>query len=609
MHGRVDNVNPINAHSSRNQRIIIPVAVFALAFVVRIIFAFQWQDMPYGATPILDARSYDDWAQAIAQGHWLRVTAFYQSPLYPYLLAAIYKIFGHSYLAASILNDLLDAGTTTVLSLISFSLFGRTAAITTGLLAALYTPMIFYTAPLMKEPLMLFLLALFLMEALHAVSHGKKRHYALAGFLLGLTVLARGNALLLLPVLPVAAFVMRGRDSLKCAVIFVCALLLAVAPATLHNYLVSRDFVPVVYADGYNLYLGQASNGTIEEPKQISTGPSWEEKTITLAAEHNAGHKLKPSEVSAYWRHRAVDFVWENPGREVAVSGLKLYLFLNGMQRYDNYDPAFIRQNFPSVFNLPLIGFLLVITLATFALVGGWRFYPNRMWLLTTCAAVYMSSVVLFYVTERYRLPIVVFLLPLAGAAVPSAIRLWRENDREHLTKAVMAGLAVLAISVMPPGIAHDFSAIDWGMLADIHADNGNAPAARDAFEKGIAVSPTGVGVLTYEHMASMYRKLGDHAAATQIVERMAALFPEDGAAQYELGKLQTERGDVAAALSSLKKAQRLSPFSSAIYRALAEAYLRMNDKDAARAAVIDGLAIEPDSQALLTMKWELGSR
>jgi len=366
------------ASDNKREALLVFMAVFALAFALRAIFAVQWQATPYGDAPLLDAKAYDDWAQAIARGHLLRARAFYQSPLYPYLLGIIYKIFGHSYLNASFLNATLDAGTAAILSLISFTSFGRGAGIITGLLTALYAPMIFYTAPVMKEPLVLFLLSLFLFTALRALESGRIRDYAFAGIFLGLTALTRGNVLLLAPVLPAAAFMLRKRAAIVPAVLYLITFCAAIAPAAIHNLVVSDDFVPITYSGGFNLYIGHSdyADGTNSYPPEVSTDPVQEELNAAWIAGQSAGHPLKPSDVSDYWRMKALDYVRHHPAREAELLGLKLLAFVNGAESFDNYDPVFIRKNFSTLLNLPLISFTLVLGLAVFTLVAGWKLYP-----------------------------------------------------------------------------------------------------------------------------------------------------------------------------------------------------------------------------------------
>ena len=101
------------------------LGTFTLALLLRLIFVFQWSGTPYAEAPLLDAKCYDDWAQAIASGEIFRSTAFYQSPLFPYILALIYRVFGHNLLVVGLFNALLGAGTAALLTSLTLTYFGR----------------------------------------------------------------------------------------------------------------------------------------------------------------------------------------------------------------------------------------------------------------------------------------------------------------------------------------------------------------------------------------------------------------------------------------------------------------------------------------------------
>ena len=45
---------------------------------------------------ILDSSVYDSWARSIVAGDWIGRKEFYFPPLYPYLLALVFRTFGHT---------------------------------------------------------------------------------------------------------------------------------------------------------------------------------------------------------------------------------------------------------------------------------------------------------------------------------------------------------------------------------------------------------------------------------------------------------------------------------------------------------------------------------
>src|SRR5262249_9588498 len=156
-------------------------------------------------------------------------------PLYPYTLGLVYAVFGPSLWVASLLNVLLDSATCVVLAELAFLAFGEEAAIGTGILAALYRPLIFYTPQVMKESLGIFLLALFALFAFRALQSKDKKEFLWSGLCLGLGAIVRGNVLALSVVVLAFLFLRkksaRGRDALM----FAAGIAAVILPVTLHN--------------------------------------------------------------------------------------------------------------------------------------------------------------------------------------------------------------------------------------------------------------------------------------------------------------------------------------------------------------------------------------
>src|SRR6185503_3157063 len=65
--------------------------IFAIAFAVRLTHIWHIRSSPFFDTLLGDARGYDAWAQQIAGGDWIGQGVFYQAPLYPYFLGALYS--------------------------------------------------------------------------------------------------------------------------------------------------------------------------------------------------------------------------------------------------------------------------------------------------------------------------------------------------------------------------------------------------------------------------------------------------------------------------------------------------------------------------------------
>jgi tetratricopeptide (TPR) repeat protein len=136
----------------RAARWLLP-AVFALALAFRLAFVYEIRDLPTLHQLVMDAQRYDALARDILDHGWRPREPFYQAPLYPYLLAAVYAVAGRSPAAVRLLQALAGALTAVLAAVAAGRLCRRTgtaAAAVAGALAALYAPAVFYTPLLLK---------------------------------------------------------------------------------------------------------------------------------------------------------------------------------------------------------------------------------------------------------------------------------------------------------------------------------------------------------------------------------------------------------------------------------------------------------------------------
>jgi hypothetical protein len=126
------------------------VFVFMFALALRAIHLLQLRHAPFFRLLMGDALSYDRWAQRIAAGDWLGQDVFYQAPLYPYVLAVLYRIFGHDLTIVRVCQIVLGSAACGLMTLAGARLFGRRAGLIAGLLLALCGPAIFFDGLLQK---------------------------------------------------------------------------------------------------------------------------------------------------------------------------------------------------------------------------------------------------------------------------------------------------------------------------------------------------------------------------------------------------------------------------------------------------------------------------
>ena len=80
-------------------------AIFVVGLLIRAVHIWQIRDAPFFPLLMGDAHSYHAWAQQLAAGDWVGSDVFYQAPLYPYFLAAVYSVLGADPLATRIVQQ------------------------------------------------------------------------------------------------------------------------------------------------------------------------------------------------------------------------------------------------------------------------------------------------------------------------------------------------------------------------------------------------------------------------------------------------------------------------------------------------------------------------
>ncbi|UCG51623.1 MAG: glycosyltransferase family 39 protein, partial [Candidatus Latescibacterota bacterium] len=113
MNGRSTELSPLDRFDRilvSNQRWLF--VLFAASFLLKLIYVVQSSDALYVRVPIMDTKYYDNVAQDIARGKFIGDDAFFMGPLYSYVLAAIYAIFGRDFMIVRIIQ--VAAGALTV---------------------------------------------------------------------------------------------------------------------------------------------------------------------------------------------------------------------------------------------------------------------------------------------------------------------------------------------------------------------------------------------------------------------------------------------------------------------------------------------------------------
>jgi 4-amino-4-deoxy-L-arabinose transferase-like glycosyltransferase len=584
---------------------IILLAILGVALLVRLAHWAAVRGEPFFAQLAMDSQEYDRWAQAIAGGDWLGSQVFFQAPLYPYLVAAVYAVIGRSLDAVYLLQIAAAVAGIWALWRAGRAIGEERAGLVAAAMAAVYGPFLFYDVQLLKESPAVTVTCFLLWALAAARTTESLRRWLAAGVLLGVLALLRENALLVVPFLLPLAW--RRGDGfsglLRRGGVLVLGLVLPLAPVALRNGLVGGDFLPTTFQGGVNFWIGNnpQADGTyrpIVPGKQI---PALERQEPVRLAEQALGRRLAPAEVSSYWLRKGLAWAAEHPGDFLRLQFRKLGMFWSWYEWPDAVDYEWVRTLSP-VCRLPLIEFGTVSLLAP---VGLWLLWRRRRlgafapaWLFSLG---WTASTVAFFLFSRYRLPVVPALLLLAAVPLTALSDAWRERRRGWAV-----GAALLMAAFVLPDLAGfeprmDLVHYNLGRLAD---ERGDDAAAQEHYHAAFVLNP-------HDFLACL--NLGNHAArrrdwatALRFYQRAAALEPGSDDVESNLGGVYLSLGDFAAAEQHLDRALTLNPRNLSALQNGALLRMREGDPDGARELVRRILELDPRNPAALRLRERL---
>ena len=606
-----------------------PAIVFVIALVVRLIHVWQMREAPFFSMLLGDSRGYDEWARRIAAGEWLGADVFYQAPLYPYFLGAIYTLLGRDLFVVRVSQAIVGALSCATLSMAAERLFSRRAGLIAGLGLAFYAPAIFFDALIQKSVLDVFFLclALFILSRLldwppeHGIRadiKGRALGWMCLGIVLGGLGLTRENALVFVAVILVwiaarqeaigmhrwRGWLTRARVTDAAALVLGVAVILA--PVAARNYAIGGGFYVTTAQFGPNFYIGNnpRSDGTYMSLRPGRGAPEYERQDATDLAEHASGRRLTPSEVSSYWSNRALDFIGSQPGAWLRLIGRKVVLLWNADEMLDTES----QESHAEWSTLLSVGgwfghFGLLVPLALLGVIATWH-ERARLWLLYAMIIAYAASVIAFYVFARYRFPLVPLLMLFASAglcALPTLFRNPEPGTRNSVTSALarrwvlVATLAAVAIFVNWPILSTSMMrAVTENNLAVALQEDGRLDEGIRHYRRSAELRADYAPA--YNNMGTALRAQGRVEEAIASYERALHVMPDYPDAHYNLANALLEQNRPGEAADHLRAARLLLPSSAGIHNNLGKALAEQGRLEEAATELRQAVALEPGS-------------
>lgn len=542
------------------RRIPVWLLIFLTAYAVRLAYIIEISDRPYFTAPAVDAEYHDVWASEIAGGKLFRDEPFFRAPLYPYFLGAVYAIFGRDFFIVRIIQALVGSLTAVLVYLLGKRLFSPRVGAIAGFAAALTGIIIYFEGELLIPVLLLPLDLGLIMTLLAANEKDRGWKWWLAGLLLGLSAIARPNILVIIPIIIYLIF--KGRDFKRGAGRLGLALLgfiIPLAPVTYHN-LKAGEFVLIATQGGVNFYIGNNPGSRGAESSFPGLGNTWRMEDAISIAEDEAGKQLSSNEISRFYYRKGLDFIVSRPLEWFRLLGVKALMFLSRIEISNNKAIYFSIRDSAVLMALMNLGFCFYGPLGILGLGIFYRKMSGAK-IISWFVILYSFSVLLFFVTSRYRLPMVPFLIIFAVAAAEWLTAKIKGGEWRRLLvpAAVLTGLAIL-VNINFFGlrkIHYDYAHFSLG---NAYHKKGQLDMAEEHFRKALEANPyfplahLNLGVVQYER--------GDFKAAEREFVREMEINRglELAYAFNNLGNIRVREGHPEDALYFYRRALTINP-------------------------------------------------
>ncbi|HQN00411.1 MAG TPA: tetratricopeptide repeat protein, partial [Candidatus Hydrogenedentes bacterium] len=602
-------------------------AIVLLAVLIRVGVFYELRQAPDYDHPVHDAEFKDYWGRALVMGDWTPPPGrnypfedwmpYIHPPAYPWFLGIVYRLFGLHYDIPRIIQLFLGLCSILLLFDLTRRLWGTGTALGASFLMALYFVFPFYEMDLGQTTLGVFLMLVTANGLVRLLDTPSALLSAFTGGIFACLLLTRTEFLLFLPLvvlLPALAAVRRPPRAK--ALLVLCAMLfgmaLPTAPVVLRNYRHSEAF-PVLSGDGpAMLYYSNNPWSTGTNPDSPDLRAFIDDGDWTLFAfpkmyeDYAASVGIPPRSYKALADHfmgKTRAYVRDNPGTTLRRAAKKALYFWGPMEIDENKVVWYEKQHSPVLRYLPRFPLAVAAFLTGLAMLvkdylnrrrGGAK--ENRPYiaaaLLLCCMAAYTAIYAAFYVTARYRVSILPFMMVFGGYGLYTMAGLARTKRYVafagwSLVFVFLYGLAHIDIVPFTPDIArwHDERRQAWTEtnrledgVADLDRwlkrnpqdaygyynqgvmlfDLGRVEDALARFEKALALKPD--YDTAYYNLGLSFFELGRHEEAARAFETRLQKAPEDADAWYGLSRVRQQAGNTTGQAEALEKAIAVNP-------------------------------------------------
>ncbi|MBN1637544.1 MAG: glycosyltransferase family 39 protein [Ignavibacteriales bacterium] len=597
---------------NKNNNLIILGIILLVGLVIRLIYIFELQSTPFGDNLFSDAKIYNEWAKSIiASNDWLGNDVFFMAPVYPYFLAIIYGMFGQSVLLIQLLQVVISTFSILLIYIISKKLFSEKIALIGSGIASLYSVFVFYSGAILSETLQLFFLCLFVYFILKSSETNRLKHWFLSGIFGGISVLFRGNFVLVVFLILICifffesakGFINKLKSTYKRILVFSAGIILIIFPVTLRNYIIADEFVLLTSNGGINFYLGNNENsqGVFVTPQEFDfhndlAGQKYAQKIL--------GRDLTASETSSFWFEKGLEYIVKNPDNAAILYLKKMFLFFGPSENPQSFvmNKDFYADNYSTILNLLIIDFDIISFLALFGLFLSWSRRKELKYFYIIFFG-YAISTIIFFVNGRFRLALLPLFIILASFAIYEIYTFIKNKNYKKFilpfTFTAVFGLIYYLLIPLPKFTDYDA----YLQLGNLAYNEGKIDIAIQNYNKSLSIQEN---YLTYINLGNSYGVIGNFEKADFYFRKAIKFNPENPLAYFNWGSLFFFQNKLKEAEVIYLKTLQIDPFFEQAIANLGSIYYITEQYEKAIEYYQTFLAISKDEEIKKTIRIDI---
>jgi tetratricopeptide (TPR) repeat protein len=235
---------------------------------------------------------------------------------------------------------------------------------------------------------------------------------------------------------------------IKPAALLVTGLLIGISPVVIRNVVVARQFSLVSSHGGLNFYIGnsEAATGFYRLVPGVRPSIAGQAADTRRVAEKMLGHAVTDAEASDYFFDLGLAWIKAHPADAVALF-LKKFAFAFHAQTLPlPHSYPFFAYDEATALRFYIVGPWLLVPLGLVGLIGAAIRTRSRAFIAwVSFVPAYAAAIAIFFIAERYRLPLLVPMAIGSGAALDFA---WLKMRERRWTDLALPAAAVIALAI-----------------------------------------------------------------------------------------------------------------------------------------------------------------